>query len=322
MKILQITRLTLFSTVLAAQGVICAAANLVLSVPTASDYVTVPDADSLDLRTTFTLEGWVNLSTETDADQTIVSKRRSTNGTGYALVVAKGKLFLEMNNDTGDGQGINFAVGSSRAIEPGTWYHVAGTYDGAQATVFINGSKAATSPVQMTLLNSTLPITIGQQALPGDLRPLIGQIDEVRIWNTALPADEILAGMNRKLTGHEPNLVGYWNFDSGSPVDLTAFRNNGALIGEAQAVVGPAMFDEPETPVFTAGRFSPLGGFRFSFQAVNTGTAFQIEASTDLENWSPLGFTLRLQDPGSVELTDPTATNFTSLRFYRARATP
>ena len=136
MKILRISRLVLLITALAAvKNALWAAGNLVLDVPTANDYVTVSDADSLDLRTAFTLEAWVNLATETGADQTIVSKRRSTIGTGYALVVQSGMLSLEMNNDTGNGQGINFTVRSPATIEPGTWYHVAGTYDGAQATV-------------------------------------------------------------------------------------------------------------------------------------------------------------------------------------------
>jgi len=159
MKILQITQLVILSTVLAgSESAVWSFGNLVLNAPTSNDYVTVPDADSLDLRTTFTLEAWVNLATETGADQTIVSKRRSTNGTGYALVVHSGMLGLEMNNDTGNGQGINFAVSGPAAIEPGTWYHVAGTYDGTRATVFIDGIKAAESPVQITLLNSTLPL--------------------------------------------------------------------------------------------------------------------------------------------------------------------
>lgn len=299
-----------------------ASGNLVLSVPATTDYVTVPDADPLDLTTRFTLEAWVNLAAETGADQTIVSKRRSTTGTGYALVVAKGKVVLEMNNDTGNGQGINFSVGSARAIEAGTWYHIAGTYDGGSATVFINGVKAAASPVQMTLLNSALPVTIGQQALPGDLRPLVGQIDEVRVWNTALTGEQILAGMDQRLTGREPNLVAYWNFDSGTANDLTPFGNNGTLVGQSRIVPGPAMFSEPERPSLIPDRFSKVGGFRFQLQAVNTSPTYQVEASTDLEHWSAVGFSVKLQAPGSVELIDPTATNYTTLRFYRALTTP
>jgi len=145
----------------------------------------------------------------------------------------------------------------------------------------------------------------------------------VRVWNAALTGEQILANVDRKLTGKESNLVRYWNFDSGIPDDVTGFHNNGTLIGVAQIAVGPAVFKEPERPELIAGpRFSPTAGFRLSLQTVNTARTFQIEASTNLQQWSAVGFTVKVQVPGSVELTDPTATNFTSLRFYRARSTP
>ena len=42
-------------------------------------------------------------------------------------------------------------------------------------------------------------------------------MSEVRIWNRALSADEIVQWMCRKPTGAEPDLVGYWSMEEGPP---------------------------------------------------------------------------------------------------------
>ncbi len=262
-----------------AQPGIGAATNLVLSVPTATDYMAVPDDYSLDLTNQFTLEAWVNVSIETEVDQAIVSKRRSVGGTSYALRIGKGYVVLGMNNDTGDGFGINFAVTSAREIEPGSWYHVAATYDGAEGAVFANGVRKAKAAVTMTLVNSMLPLIIGQEALPGDPRPFLGQIDEVRIWNRALSESEIRANMYSVLSGQEPNLVGYWNFNDSTAKDGSLYKNHGTFFGGAVTVPGSL----PLLQIFTA--------VELVIPATLPGGNFQIQYSTNVPSqvWFDLG---------------------------------
>ncbi len=63
-----------------------------------------------------------------------------------------------------------------------------------------------------------------------------GQLDEIRIWNTALSQSEIRNWMTKKITNSHPkyaNLVAYYNFDTGSGatlVDQTSNGNNGTLV--------------------------------------------------------------------------------------------
>ncbi|GAI36006.1 unnamed protein product, partial [marine sediment metagenome] len=62
--------------------------------------------------------------------------------------------------------------------------------------------------------------------------PFAGTIDEVMIFDRALTAEEIQATMHSRLTGNEPNLVGYWDFDEGEgqfAYDLTDNGNDGQL---------------------------------------------------------------------------------------------
>lgn len=80
---------------------------------------------------------------------------------------------------------------SSSFITAGVWYHVAGTYDGETLKLYVNG----------TLIDSNNApsgnIDTGTQIMAvGTWSTLIdyfqGTIDEVRIWNTALTAEQLI----------------------------------------------------------------------------------------------------------------------------------
>jgi len=62
-----------------------------------------------------------------------------------------------------------------------------------------------------------------------------GGIDEVKLWNTALPAAQLTACSHCVLTGSEPNLVAYWQFDQGvaGGDNITVGANPGNPITQA-----------------------------------------------------------------------------------------
>lgn len=65
---------------------------------------------------------------------------------------------------------------------------------------------------------------------------LQGQLDEIAIWNRALNETEVTANWNRRLTGSESGLVGYWSFDDGSGKDASPNANDAEFWGEAALV--------------------------------------------------------------------------------------
>ena len=214
--------------------------NYVLSISSSADYVRVPDSDSLDLIDQFTLEAWINPSFFIGGgkDQAVISKRRAASGTGFALRVAKGNLGQYVDFGMNDGKNFNGGV-SAGQIQTNTWTHIAATYDGSVIKLFINGEVKDSKPVAIQLQNSAFPLTIGQEGLPGDPRPFFGLIDEVRVWNRALSQKELQTNLSLHLTGQEPGLVGYWNFDDQTPKDSSVYHNDGAFVGGAQTVEDP-----------------------------------------------------------------------------------
>lgn len=99
------------------------------------------------------------------------------------------KLQLQCFTPTGEGGG---SAVSDTELQMGKWYHVAGTYDGTETRVYINGNLEGSyvAPISEPLVTSTLPTGIGH--LPNwSVQWFQGIIDEVRVYNRALTTQEI-----------------------------------------------------------------------------------------------------------------------------------
>ncbi len=142
------------------------------------------DSPSLNLTGDLTLEAWVAPGTQ---------------GTGhYGTIIRKdGAYALRFD---GNRLGLLFWCGGTvtylhtepLALQPGVWKHVAGTWDGDRARLYVDGREAAVSP-------GPLPGAIDQSGAPcciGSCRGELafpGAIDEVRIRARALAPAEVLA---------------------------------------------------------------------------------------------------------------------------------
>jgi Concanavalin A-like lectin/glucanases superfamily/Bacterial Ig domain len=165
-----------------------------LSFTANSQYVTIPDANSLDLTTAFTLEAWV----------------QPTNVSGWRTVLLKeqpGDLVYGMYSSTDNNRpsAVAFTGGVGRELKgPATltnnaWAHLATTWDGATLRLYVNGTQVSTMALTGTMPVSTGPLKIGGNAVwPEWYR---GLIDEVRVYRRALTAAEVAGDMNRAVVG-------------------------------------------------------------------------------------------------------------------------
>lgn len=79
------------------------------------------------------------------------------------------------------------------SIYDGRWHHVAGTFDGVLAKLFVDGKEigeGSSSPGTPDYLGTTGPTTIGGYHGSCDLM-FAGDIDEVHIWSQPLPIKQI-----------------------------------------------------------------------------------------------------------------------------------
>ena len=77
----------------------------------------------------------------------------------------------------------------------GEWYHIACTYDGNLLRIFVNGENISTQSYQVKTGISVrpYPLTIGTDPYDGEQTFLIGSLDEIKIYDTALTVDQIVS---------------------------------------------------------------------------------------------------------------------------------
>ncbi len=122
---------------------------------------------------------------------------------------------------------------SKQSLESNKWYHLAIVRDleSSKMLWYINSEKTnELEPRYPEATVSNNSAMIGK----GYTSNFTGKIAEVRIWNRAISQAEIQGNMNRKLTGQEAGLVGYWPLDEGSgnqAIDRTPNQNHGNIRG-------------------------------------------------------------------------------------------
>lgn len=194
-----------------------------------NDYVTVADANALDLTTNYTLEAWIRPTAFTSTSG-IISKSQTTGSNGYYLGLSNTAPFTGLTFD-----GLQTANG---ILETGKWYHIAAVKEGTTRTLYVNGVAVALSGTAITTTANTQALTIGVHNLQTP-RYFAGSIDEVRVWNTARPIASLREFMYNTISPTTNNLVVYYSFDAGiagaSNTGLTALedetteKNNGTL---------------------------------------------------------------------------------------------
>jgi hypothetical protein len=126
-----------------------------------------------------------------------------------------------------------------------TWTHIAATYDGSFARLYINGAQVAqangTGP--LVDLGSVAHIGAGDTAPGSANERWNGLLEDVRIWSVARTQAEIAAGMHQQILS-APNLSACYRLD-GNGLDASGNNNHGALIGGPSFVFIPS----PEGPI-------------------------------------------------------------------------
>jgi len=137
------------------------------------------------------------------------------------------------------------------------WTHVALVYASRQPWLYVDGELVRSGSASIfTSVHPSASLGGSTQAAYGNFE---GQLDEVRIWNTALSQAQIQSNMTHSLTGTEPGLVTYFRCDEGSGdilTDSAAASPNptGSLADGARFVLsdrGP--FTLPDGPACDSG---------------------------------------------------------------------
>jgi beta-lactamase superfamily II metal-dependent hydrolase len=157
--------------------------------------VEVFHSSTLDITDAITLQAWVKPDS-TSGERMIIGKDDA-----YFLWLQNGILRFEIN----DGNSNPYVSGPLNGTD---WHHVAGTYDGEDLKLYLDGMQVDSYLVETTINSNSSNVFFGNSE-DGN-QGFDGIIDEVRIDSRALSEEEI---------GNRAQLrEGVWHFDEGSGV--------------------------------------------------------------------------------------------------------
>lgn len=214
-----------------------------------SQYVTIADNDILDVTShDMSFAAWIK-PTNTNQISSFLSKRLNTGnvdqwtmwindgtisyGAGKKIGIAFGNIAGSNLND----------IATTANIVDGNWHHIVGVikYNNT-LEIYVDGVLAPTTTIRSqswTSINTSMPVLVGSD---NGGHYFDGAVDDVRIYNRALTAQEvaILAGVKGKpVTTSNNGLIGYWPFDANT-VESTVLKDKSGRGNNASLVASPA----------------------------------------------------------------------------------
>lgn len=278
--------------------------------------------DRADLNPTgqLTVTAWINPASwpaqydQAPASGSIVSKAATTGAwfpttppnAGYSLSGDSGGVI-----EFGAAVGGRFAAATSVASVPtGSWHHVAGTFDGNELALYIDGELAATTAIAGSLSPSTGTNLMVAADPINPIDKLTGAVDEVRVYSRALSAAEIAAL-------HAAGDAAYGSDDPALELRLPLDEGRGGSAVDAVTGLEETIIAGRWVPGRhgSALSFAESGALthRVSRQQYNenNGAAFSSIMLTDLFGYAPDGQRITLLDPATPRGVDASLTAIT-----------
>jgi len=236
--------------------------NQVLQLDGVGDSVQIPALTSL-AGSELTIQFWFRGSTY----QSAVRQQSS----GWVIAGWNGLHVLQ--ND-----GFLTGVSAGEGITDGNWHHVMFTWKQGVANGFasyldgrlVQQRDSANVPIP----NYNASVWLGSIGGTGEFTA--GQMDAVAIWQRFLSPVEVAASWNKALSGNEPGLLAYWDFDDGTYNDRTTNHYDGTPFGDTTVV-------DAGIPGFNGGNGSAIiaGPGSYTISGLPTGLGYVANAYLD-----------------------------------------
>lgn len=181
----------------------------------------------------FTVEFWVYVS-NVSGDPALFSNKDWASGanTGINIAIQGGGSNLDLNFKGASGGREDLNITTVNFV--GSWHHVAVTYDrSGNMTIFIDGVQEGSQDISGSTgsILGALPFNIGEDGTgdytyTGTHYDFEGIIDEFRLWDDLRTQQEIRDNMCQKLSGTEPNLQVYYQFEDATGTSVTDLTGN------------------------------------------------------------------------------------------------
>jgi hypothetical protein len=228
-----------------------------------------------------TIEAWIRA--KTNQDGIIVSNIHTSgvNGGQFQIrtrPVSTGQVYFDFFLDNSAGSAmIGITAGAASPFNINEWHHIAATWDGTVTNTYIDGtfSNAGTTGTLTVFQSCVNNLLIGARTntFPAMFN---GDIDDLRIWNRVLCADEINHVKNGELpASYYPDLIAYYKFNQGV-VGGNNFSTNSSITNAASSLYTGLIMGTPLT--------GTVSNFVSGNTAINTNTVSAFTSTCQVAN--------------------------------------
>ena len=190
-----------------------------------TEWINFPNTANVAFPNVFTLEAWVKQEHQQTAK---IIQKGDWDGFSLGVDLYHGWMTSVCNTAM---SATNVSWGKGQPVL-NKWYHLAATFDGTTLKLFVDGVLINSSTVTGGLHVNGRTFNIGSDN--GSQKFFKGNLDNVAMWNVALPATDIVKTIDNGITGSENGLVACWKFNEGSGTTIhnaAPAAYNGTLIG-------------------------------------------------------------------------------------------
>jgi hypothetical protein len=172
-----------------------------------------------------------------DGDKYVIASKSRSDGNqrGYRFILNRtgANYFLELTISSNGSSETSKTVAYASPSSPSTQKQqvaVVYTASSGEADFYINGVKSGATQTGLptSIFNNTSNFTVGADNYGASgvaANFFDGYINNVKVWNTARTASQILNNRGRDLIGNESGLAGYWKFNNNHE-DTTSNNND------------------------------------------------------------------------------------------------
>ena len=244
-------------------------------------HAVVSHHDDLVMTNKLTVMGWINPNyaitahdpdngSYTDSLQCLIGKWPNS----YILCAEVERTGFRLANPNAnnpvDGTGRNIAiVTADDPVPPNTWTHLAGTFDGQVAILYVNGEEVAREYTTELIGDNQDDLYIGTDSYSNDYNFANARLDEIMLFNEPLDAESISNYFdNTRRDFVNDNMLGHWKMDGydsenhvedSSGNDWDALPEGGVSFDEPGKVNDSIYFDGVDDYIYVPG-----AGYNFS----------------------------------------------------------
>jgi hypothetical protein len=176
--------------------------SIILNLNFQTVYSQNPEVSYLDVNTTssvtkFSVAAWFKTSADYKSDAFIVNKAGDGGNMNYGIWMNNAEK-IQAGFETSNGKPM-YAT-SPLSYSDGKWHYAVVTFDGSIINLYVDGIQVATKSASGSPDNgANEPVRMGANS-QGPTDYFIGDVDEIRVWKSALSAQQVIDTSNGKFS--------------------------------------------------------------------------------------------------------------------------